>query len=44
MTPTVMRERPGPVYDLKGKTFEGQGIKVTVEVTKNREADMAAGD
>jgi len=44
MTPTVMRERPGPVYDLKGKTFEGQGIKVTVEVTKNREADMAAGE
>ena len=44
MTPTVVRDRPGPVYDLKGKPFEGQGIKVTVEVTKKREADIAAGE
>jgi hypothetical protein len=44
MTPTVVRDRPGPVYDLKGKPFEGQGIKVTIEVTKDREADMAAGE
>ena len=44
MTPTAVRDRPGPVYDLKGKPFEGHGIKVTIEVTKNREADMAAGE
>jgi hypothetical protein len=44
MTPTAVRDRPGPVYDLKGRTFEGQGIKITVEVTKDREADMAAGE
>ena len=44
MTPTALRDRPGPVYDLKGKAFKGHGIKVTVEVTKNREADMAAGE
>lgn len=44
MTPTALRDRPGPVYDLKGKPIKGHGIKVTVEVTKNREADMAAGE
>jgi hypothetical protein len=44
MTPTALRDRPGPVYDLKGKAFKGRGIKVTIEVTKNREADMAAGE
>ena len=34
MTPTAVRDRPGPVYDLKGKSFEGRGIKVTIEVTE----------
>jgi hypothetical protein len=44
MTPGVVRDRPGPVYDLKGKAFQGHGIKVTIEVTKNREADTATGE
>ncbi len=30
MTPTAVRDRPGPVYDLKGKRIKGHGIKVTV--------------
>jgi hypothetical protein len=44
MTPTDVRDRPGPVYDLEGKTFEGRGIKITVEVTKDHEADPATGE
>ena len=44
MTPTALRDRPGPVYDLEGKSFDGRGIKITIEVTKDREADMAAGE
>ena len=44
MTPTAVRDRPGPVYDLEGKSFDGQGIKITIEVAKDREADLAAGE
>jgi hypothetical protein len=44
MTPTAVRDRPGPVYDLKGKSFKGHGIKITIEVAKDREADLAAGE
>ena len=44
MTPSGVRDRPGPVYDLKGKPFEGQGIKVTIQVAKDREADTAGGE
>jgi hypothetical protein len=44
MTPIALRDRPGRVYDLKGMSFKGRGIKITIQVTKNREADTAAGE
>ena len=43
ITPTAVRDRPGPVYDLEGKSFNGQGIKITIQVAKDRE-DLAAGE
>lgn len=43
MTPTAVRTRPGPVYD-EGKRIEGEGIKVRIEVAKDREADLSAGE
>jgi hypothetical protein len=43
MTPSAVRPRPGPVYD-EGKRIKGKGIKVTIEVAKDREADLHAGE
>jgi hypothetical protein len=44
MRPTAVRSRPGPVYDALGKRLKGHGIKITIEVAKDREADMSAGE
>lgn len=44
MTPTAIRDRPGPVYDTKGASLDGQGIKIAIKVSKDHEADLQAGE